>query len=575
MMKKNNICLFKVFIFFISISYGKQLSVHESWKYLLDINQAPIHATHHVNNIIRNGIIPEASDKISLLSDLGIKIYNNNLTPVAPNYLEEILETENYYFHYTTDQSNADAISPSDLNNNSIPDYVETMSEIFEYVWIFFEDTLGYSPPLDDNQPSGSQKYDIYIENLPTNYFAITYTSAFINESETSCSSYIKMRNNYNGSVFQGITELENIKITAVHEFFHAIQFSYNCFERFWLMEATAVWSEDEIYNNINDHYRYMTTWFQNSSRNIDDESNHMYGSFILFQYIDEHLGGPDMIKAIWEESRSRANSINDISFVSIDAALSSFGSNVNTALNSMRIANRIMSSHPNAEPYTYQEAENYPVTAPYEITSLSFNNNNPIVYEQNSLTLYSSNYIKLNILSPSRILIENKDGPNSDLFGAIIFKHENENNWTIRKGYDINIDPSINIEWATLLVGAQGQSEDDWDYKVTISNGYNEDLVVSSIYPNPFIYTNSKIGIKILSVIPQKIQISIYNILGKNIVKWSIDVGEPNEKVIFWDRKNGNRKIVSDGIYFIEITGKHKRIVKKFTLLKSSDGLD
>ena len=124
----------------------------------------------------------------------------------------------------------------------------------------------------------------------------------------------------------------------------------------------------------------------------------------------------------------------------------------------------------------------------------------------------------------------------------------------------------------ATKIVSAQEQSEDDWDYKVTISDGYIEDLVVSSIYPNPFIYTNSKIGIKILSAISQKIQVSIYNILGENIVKWSIDVAEPNEKVIFWDRKNGNRKIVSDGIYFIEITGKNKRLVKKLTLLKSSD---
>ena len=164
----------------MSISYGKELSVDESWKYLLDFNQAPVHATHHVNNIIRNGIVPESSDKINLLSDLGIKISNNSLTPVAPNYLEEILETENYYFHYTTDQSNADAVSPIDLNNNSIPDYVETMSEIFEYVWIFFEDTLGYSLPLDDDQQGRSQKYDIYIENLPTNYFAITYTLSLI-----------------------------------------------------------------------------------------------------------------------------------------------------------------------------------------------------------------------------------------------------------------------------------------------------------------------------------------------------------------------------------------------------------
>ena len=141
-------------------------------------------------------------------------------------------------------------------------------------------------------------------------------------------------------------------------------------------MEATAVWSEEQLYNEINDHYRYMPTWFENSSRNIDDESNHMYGSFIFFQFIDEHFGGPEIIRTIWEESRSRANSVYDISFISIDAALTSIGSSVSSALNNMRIANRIMSSHPNAEPYTYQEAESYPVTAPNEITSFVYNNN-------------------------------------------------------------------------------------------------------------------------------------------------------------------------------------------------------
>jgi len=570
-MKQNNICLIKIFIFFISVTFGKEISIGESWKYLLDINETHIHATHHVNNIIRSGTIPKEPEKVNLLSELGIKISENILIPITPNYLEELFETENYSFHYTTDQSNTDAISTSDLNNNSIPDYVESMSEIFESVWIFFEDTLGYAPPPQDGQLGGSQKYDIYIENLPSNYFAITYTTTLINEPETSCASYIKMRNNYNGSVFQSLTELENIKITAAHEFFHAIQFSYNCFERFWLMEATAVWSEDQLYNEINDHYRYMPTWFENSSRNIDNESNHMYGSFIFFQFIDEHLGGPDMIKMIWEESRSRANSVNDISFLSIDAALTSIGSSFSSALNSMRIANRIMSSHPNAEPYTYQEAESYPVTAPNEITSFVFNNDQ-IAYDQNSLKLYSTHYIGLNLSSPTRIFIENKDGPISDLFGAVIFKHENDNKWSIRKGYDINIDPSINIEWATLLISAQGQVENDWDYTITISDGYSEDLVVSGIYPNPFIYKNSKVQIKILSTISQKVKINIYNILGKNIGKWDIDITEPNETIISWDRKNNNGKIVSDGIYFIEIIGKYKRKVRKITLLKSSD---
>ena len=571
MIKQNNISLVWVFIFFQTILYGKKLSIEESWAELLNNNQMPIHATHHVNNIIRNGRLPQTVKEYQLLQELGIKILNNNLIAQAPNYLEEILETDNFTFHYTTDQSNSNAISTTDLNNNTIPDYIETMGEIFEYIWFYFEDTLGYSPPPGDGSLGGSEKYDIFIENLPSNYFAITYTTSITNASENSCASYIKMRNNYNGTVFQNLTEIENIKITAAHEFFHAIQFSYNCYERFWLMEATAVWSEDEIYDNINDHYRYMPSWFQNSSKTIDDESNHMYGSFILFQYLDEHLGGPDIIKTIWEESRSRANSVSDISFISIDAALSSIGSSFNSALNSMRIANKIMSNHPNAEPYTYKEADDYPITGPYEIASLVFNDE-PVTYDQNSLSLYSSNYIKLNLSSSARIFIENKDGPIDDLFGAVMFKHKNRENWTIYQGYDFNIDPSINIEWATLLVSAQDQNENDWDYKVTISEGYNEDLILRRIYPNPYIYKNSKIEIKLLSTTPQSITINIYNILGQNIVKWNVDIDGPGETELLWDRKNNIGKLVSNGVYYIEMIGQNKRIVEKITLLKSSD---
>ena len=97
---------------------------------------------------------------------------------------------------------------------------------------------------------------------------------------------FIKMRNNYLGSQFNEHTEVENIQVTAVHEFFHAIQFvSYNCYERFWFMEATAVWSEDELYNSVNDHYRYISPWFSNTNKPINDESSHMYGSFIFSIY--------------------------------------------------------------------------------------------------------------------------------------------------------------------------------------------------------------------------------------------------------------------------------------------------
>ena len=84
------------------------------------------------------------------------------------------------------------------------------------------------------------------------------------------------MRNSYSSSQFNSLSEFENIKVTAVHEFFHSIQFDYNCYSfdhGLWFMEATAVWSEDELYNGINDLYRYMAAWFSNPDRPINDQS--------------------------------------------------------------------------------------------------------------------------------------------------------------------------------------------------------------------------------------------------------------------------------------------------------------
>ena len=115
---------------FVSISFAKELKVEESWNMLLN-DKIPVHATHHVNNILRNNAVPINLEKAELLSELGIKISGNNLIPVEPNYLQEYLESENFIFHYTTDQTSSDAVSTADINNNSIPDYIEMMGEIF------------------------------------------------------------------------------------------------------------------------------------------------------------------------------------------------------------------------------------------------------------------------------------------------------------------------------------------------------------------------------------------------------------------------------------------------------------
>ena len=553
------------------VASGRELSVQGSCQQLLDPNEATVHATPHITNLIRNGTPSLPPDIIPRLPELGLGITGERVIALRPIDLDRTLETENFLIHYTSDQSDHDAVSPDDYDGNTVPDYVDRMATEFEIVWEFFLDSLGCDPPPDDGTEGGSGKYDIYLENLPSQYFAITYTSSAETGSSSSCASYIKMRNNYDASGFQGHTELENIQVTAVHEFFHSIQFAYNCYERFWTMEAAAVWSEDELYDDINDLYRYMPSWFEYPNRPIDTETTHMYGSFILYQYIDEHVGGPDLVRAIWEGSRSMASPVHNISFRSMDSALVSVGSSFKDALNRMRIANRILSSHPNAEPYTYAEAEHYPVSAPPVRDILLFERGQPLDKVERTLVLYASHYYTIDTSDPVRVSILDQDGPQTDLFMAAVFKHSGSTDWTIRTGHEINLDPDFGWDWLSLVISAQDDSGTDWDYELRLIDGESDDLIVGNLFPNP-VTTDDPVQVRIFVVAPQTVYARIYNVLGQRVWSWEHEVSEPDDLTLYWYGRNSQRKAVSSGTYLMEIYGENRRFSRRLTLLRPSD---
>ena len=269
-----------LFIFLITNLYGKISSPSESFKTLLNSN-GPIDATIHINNIIKNGVNSLTEEQLINLGQLGLTT-NNGSIDILNADLDLIYDTEHFRFFYTLEG----------YDKVESQEYVEEMASIFEEVWSFFIDTM-----LFDMPPTNIQNlYEIRIENLPGDWFGAAFAIGYGN----SCDSYIKMRNSYSASQFSSNTEIDNIKVTAVHEFFHAIQFDYNCnaFEQSpWFMEATAVWSEDELFDSINDHYRYIASWFSKPNTSIILSNQwHEYGSFIFFQYIDEHLGGKETI---------------------------------------------------------------------------------------------------------------------------------------------------------------------------------------------------------------------------------------------------------------------------------------
>ena len=544
----------------LTIVCGSNLTIIESFSKLFNFGQK-IHATPHITNIIRNGPGQLSNEQHQKLEQLGLIVQHDKFIVERPEGLNRTYSTDHFLLHYTLDDS-YDAVE----NEN----YVIMMAEEFEYVWNFFIDSLGFDHPPGDNGLGGSDLYDIYIINLPSGYFGLTYTSN-ASASDPSCASFIKMRNSYSASVFSSHSELENIQVTAVHEFFHAIQFGYNCFERLWFMEATAVWSEDELYNNINDLYRYMPSWFANTNKPLDEEDSHMYGSFIFFQYLDEHLGGRSTIKHCWERSRYNASPSKDVSFLSINETLNSQNSSFIDAYIRMRIANRILSSSLGAGIYRYEEADTYPIEKPSIKEEIIYTQNNIETRSNTGLKLYSSHYYDVVSSTPISINIFNNSGTIKDLSFTAVTKHKNKDQWIIRTDDKINIDPSIGIEYTSVIISAVNNLVYDLNYSLKLSDGYMEDFTLFVPYPNPVLSTDY-IHFDLRVVTPQSIQIKILNVLGKTIWYLEKDFQKPEIKTIRWNFKSTTGKKIANGVYLIQAIGQSNSFMQKMTYLRKSD---
>ena len=521
----------------------------ESFNTLLDSN-GPIHATIHLNNIIKNGMHNLTQVQLDQLNRIGLYV-NGNTIDVENTELDQIYETEHFRFYYTLE--GYDKVQDQE--------YVNKMGDIFEEVWSFYIDSMLFDIP----SVSINNLYEVRIENLPADYFGYAVALGYGN----SCDSYIKMRNSYSAFQFSSNSEEDNIKVTAVHEFFHSIQFDYNChaFEQSpWFMEATAVWSEDELYDDINDLYRYMASWFSSPNRSITFANQwHEYGSFIFFQYIDEHMGGQQTIRRCWEKSREKVNAFEDVTFASIDEALEPFGSSFEDAYKRMCIANRILSDSENADLYRYQEASGYAtvVNGPSEDYIIFNENDTETIYNQ-SLELYESKYYSVIAESPVRIRLSTVEGK----FSLIaIIKQIGLENWTIRFGDDINIDPNLGIEWISVLVSAIGESESFWNYTLQLTDGYSEDVTSFDPYPNPSHGDAVFFPLQLLG--PQTIYLTVFDNLGRKLWKSSEIYKEETLTTLSWSGTNLNGRQVANGIYYVVLSSNKYKKVHKVTYLK------
>ncbi len=209
-----------------------------------------------------------------------------NIDPLAAS-----VASAHFKVHYTTVGDHAVTL-----------EYAQAMSGYFEISYTAIVTTLGYLPPPSDGIKGGDSKYDVYIYDLGSGLYGYTCAEQYPN---TPSYSYIAVNKSYSWAPPNDDPDpaAGAARVTAAHEFFHAVQFNYNVAEEPWWMETTATYMEDEVYPDVNDNYNYLPYWFQNCDT-LGLKSTfggHEYGNFIFAKRLSEGFGDI-IIKGIWEE---------------------------------------------------------------------------------------------------------------------------------------------------------------------------------------------------------------------------------------------------------------------------------
>jgi hypothetical protein len=282
---------------------------------------------------------------------------------------ERTYDTAHFQIHYT--DWGKDGVDPTDENGDEVPDYIEEMGAELENVWTRELNVMGWLQPPSDASVDGDPDYDVYVEDMP--YYGYTFGDGKaaqgiqLGDNENSPNvielnawhSYISLENDYHDFP---CTPLDCIRVTAAHEFNHAIQFGYDAWEERWLMEATATWMEDEVYDHVNDNLAYLRFYFDDPDLCLPSLSPyHWYGDWIFMRFISEHHGGQSTVRNVWEHSVDYNSYYGFFAFDALSDGLSAIGTSLPSVFAGFTAANYVMSTCPTNDPYCYEEASLYP----------------------------------------------------------------------------------------------------------------------------------------------------------------------------------------------------------------------
>lgn len=233
--------------------------------------------------------------------------------------------------------------------SNGIPDYIDTVlaetNAIHdEYV------AAGYRAPKPDAGRGGDNRLDVYIANTGKDS-TYGYCTSDDPSRRTDVWAFCVFDNDFSEFTAQN-PPLDSLRVTAAHEYFHAVQFGYDAAEDSWLMEATAAWVEDEVYPDVDDNRQYLPNSplalpAVSLDQFIDEGrlSGWHYGDWIFFRFLTERfptLRGdlPVLVHDIWTLLDSAPGGPDQYSWQGVNSALAALGTSAAQQFTNFSVAN-------------------------------------------------------------------------------------------------------------------------------------------------------------------------------------------------------------------------------------------
>ncbi len=260
----------------------------------------------------------------------------------------------------------SDAPPLADGDGDGVPNRVETTRDVLNSVWDRIVSQGGYRKPLPDGR-GFDDRLDVFLADIGSQGL-FGYCAPEAPGPGRTATGYCVLDDDFAAAQF-GTTHipLENLEVTAAHEFFHAVQFAYDVAEDDWFMEGTAMWMEDEMYDEVNDNVRYLRgSQLTTPTRALDQPASGLggpYVSWIFWRYVTETFpdrgttGLPLIMRDVWRRAQAYTSHYpRTYSVRALSRAISARGNTLSNVFARFGEANR----HP-ADAYDEGAEQHYP----------------------------------------------------------------------------------------------------------------------------------------------------------------------------------------------------------------------